>query len=165
VLTFQQISTFQIFCLTLSSKSKASYLSSFILFSFSWSTVLKPRDKSAWKSCYSEIYSELPPAPEFSRPALLAPGPDTDTDTETTPAPPLFVIDTNFDFDKQENRCTKGRYNPKNKRSRYRYTQRQRRYAEEAQPTTSLADFQEKVRKFSLPFFLITFILGSFAHS
>ena len=59
---------------------------------------------------------------------------------------PLHVINTAFDHNHTFNK--KLGFPPKNKRMRYRYTQKERRSAEHAQRCISLEDFREQVSIF-----------------
>ena len=56
---------------------------------------------------------------------------------------PLRVINTAFDHEQKFNK--KLGFLPKNKKNRYRHTQKERSYVEKATKCTSLDDFQEKV--------------------
>ena len=56
---------------------------------------------------------------------------------------PLRVINTSFDHEQKFNK--KLGFLPKNKKNRYRHTQKERSYVEKATKCTSLDDFQEKV--------------------
>ena len=56
---------------------------------------------------------------------------------------PLRVINTAFDHEQKFNK--KLGFLPKNKKNRYRHTQKERSYVKKATKCTSLDDFQEKV--------------------
>lgn len=62
-----------------------------------------------------------------------------------TSTPFLVVVNTGFDFSLRENASTAGRYKGTNSRDRYRYTQSQRKFADQAVTTSSLSDLQAKV--------------------
>lgn len=57
-----------------------------------------------------------------------------------------FVVNTGFDFEHDNNKKISGRYTKDNTRVRYRYTQRQRKSAENATGTNSLDEIKSKVR-------------------
>lgn len=88
----------------------------------------------------------------FASPPLSPPPRSPVWEAEEETSSPVFTIDTNFDFSEPANKSTADRYTHKNKRSRYRYTQRLRRFADNATLATSLADFKEKVYLISLLF-------------
>lgn len=177
---FQLIWMTQTFCSMLSQSSAEKYLSFKFLFDILRSMILKPRDKTTWRSCYSEILvdsegtstslhkmistalTSLPTSMQhisrvtsadnsrFASPPL-SPSPRSPVwEAEEETSSPVFTIDTNFDFSEPANKSTSDRYTHKNKRSCYLYMQCQRHYADNTTLATSLADFKKKVYLTSL---------------
>jgi hypothetical protein len=94
--------------------------------------------------------SDIPPYPPSIQEPISS---QVDLDMQALDTPnfsshgkPLYVINTAFDHNHTFNK--KLGFPPKNKKMRYRYTQKERKSAKDAQRCGSLEDFREQVSIF-----------------